>query len=293
MKHGLQQSQEQKEQRGKSGTDRWGVSERGSRLHLRDAHSYVRAFSQRKGRMMRRFAGRTTRRSASRCPARGCWRGCVSNGFTIVELLVVISIISILAALLLPSVRSAHKLALSSSCCNNLRGVGMGLSNYADSFNGFQLPSYVGDPNVNSSWWIYRLPAYAGTPSFYEAGSCLACPDQSNRTAFAMNYYTGSILANGQPGTETSYLGRLSTLRTPSTSYYVADGNLSGDSSRWSLRMYPYPEDSWKAGRLMDLTRHPGGANVVSPDNHVATTSLPLSLLNSATADYRRYWLFK
>ena len=47
------------------------------------------------------------------------------NGFTLVELLVVISIVLMLAGLLLPAVGRARGLALTANCLGNLRQLGL------------------------------------------------------------------------------------------------------------------------------------------------------------------------
>lgn len=65
------------------------------------------------------------------------------NGFTLVELLVVISIIALLISILLPSLSKAREQAKAVKCAANLRAVGQGVAIYLAENNGVYPPSYT------------------------------------------------------------------------------------------------------------------------------------------------------
>ncbi len=89
------------------------------------------------------------------------------KAFTLVELLVVITIIGILIALLLPAVQAAREAARRMQCGNNLKQVGLALLNYEATYGAFP-PGGMGPTNAfPSSWWI-RILAYAEQNNIYD-----------------------------------------------------------------------------------------------------------------------------
>ena len=95
-----------------------------------------------------------------------------SRGFTLVELLVVITIIGILIALLLPAVQAAREAARRAQCTNNLKQIGLALHMHLEAKQSFPDGHYwpsTGSSNKaqESSWITYLLP-YVEQTALYE-----------------------------------------------------------------------------------------------------------------------------
>jgi len=74
-------------------------------------------------------------------------------GFTLVELLVVISIIALLLAILLPALRGAREAALSVVCQSNLRQNALGLAMYQEDNNRIIPHSFTFEAKGEDGWW--------------------------------------------------------------------------------------------------------------------------------------------
>ena len=79
--------------------------------------------------------------------------------FTIIELLVVISIIVLLASLLLPALGKAKESVRRTACQNNLRQVGASNVLYMSDYNDYFVP-YVSAAPAVSPYWPAKLAVY-------------------------------------------------------------------------------------------------------------------------------------
>jgi prepilin-type N-terminal cleavage/methylation domain-containing protein len=91
------------------------------------------------------------------------------RGFTLVELLVVITIIGILTALVLPAIQQAREAARRMTCANNIRQIGVALQTYEGTYKTFP-PGFIsqttgtwsgmgndGIPEVGSGWSAFAM----------------------------------------------------------------------------------------------------------------------------------------
>ena len=129
------------------------------------------------------------------------------TGFTLVELLTVIAILGILAAILVPATRLARESARAAACLSNLRQIGFALQLYLqehdDRFPELATGPTEDDPAQRPSL-DETLRPYTGDENLF------ACPeDDRHFPAHGSSYYWNSLL-NGQPLGGANLLGLVS-----------------------------------------------------------------------------------
>jgi prepilin-type N-terminal cleavage/methylation domain-containing protein/prepilin-type processing-associated H-X9-DG protein len=110
-----------------------------------------------------------------------------AGSFTLIELLVVIAIVSVLSALLLPSLRSARERARRAVCSSNMRQILFAMHYYANDNDGF-LPQQAVYSGTYSPDWSGRL-----TNHLQNNTAVFRCPSDNNVRRFAGAYRSYAV----------------------------------------------------------------------------------------------------
>lgn len=235
------------------------------------------------------------------------------TGFTLVELLVVISIVALLAALLLPALSAAKARAKTVGCINNLRQLSLGWKMYADDNSG-TLVVNLPQPSADTAWVVLaqsasalqitnqsiirqgRLFPYVVNPAVYH---CPADTIVSNRLpavlSYSMNSWMGSRIMNQLDKTiqyqayrtfvrdaEIAAIGGMSRL------WVLADEDPSTLNDGWFL----VTMDNRQPFASFPGTRHQHGCGLNFADGHTEifklrnTNSVPGQVINAVNPDW-------
>jgi len=189
-----------------------------------------------------------------------------SGMFTLVELLVVISILAILVGMLLPALNKGRERARSVSCFGNLKQLGTSLQMYAMDAGDFvpctqswkNVPSV--EPNGMKSskrpTFVERLSPYFNKLKLAQCASGL--PETESLGNNWHTNYTANWRFGWSSSAEISPVRRLSKCRQPTIAAVLIDGQ---NKSRYTMAFggsFSRPEN-----------RHSGRWNILLADGHV------------------------
>ena len=151
--------------------------------------------------------------------------------FTLLELLVVVAIIAVLAALLMPALAQARNKARDVSCLNNTRQILVALANYAGEGDDFSPPMMLAE-GINAwtaPFWSDLLEssladAVPGSGPQFERNAAFYCPREENHHGIS-DFGNNALLmpSLGYPTKNYSLLKRLGSLSRADQLAWFAD----------------------------------------------------------------------
>ncbi len=125
----------------------------------------------------------------------------VRRGFTLIELMIVITIIAILAALLFPAFAKARASAHRVSCLSNMRQMASGIEQYATDNAEAYMPAYYNTNGVNLvqgyTQWSYLVQP------FLKSYDIFVCPSDASG-GLAPTNFVGNNMGKGAPSGQLS-----------------------------------------------------------------------------------------
>lgn len=224
-------------------------------------------------------------------PAKRFGRHIASTGFTLVELMVVVAILSLLVTILLPTLWRAREITRSTLCLTNLHGLGRALHTYTFENDGYYPLAYhterVGRVRYNYAWDITHVMDWDTREETITAGTLWQgmklfqiqqCPSYKGSANWMDDPFTGynyntsylgynerSHPAGAPPKTVTIY-----AVKYPGQTAAFGDGEYQSGTNKFMRA--PWRDAPWDTfvGRSAGTQgyRHLGKTNVCWADGH-------------------------
>jgi len=166
-------------------------------------------------------------------------------GFTLVELLIVISVIAVLASLLLPALAKTKETARAISCLNNLKQLEATEQLYLNDFDDWVVP-YYGANDTHKAWYvIYQDAGYLSWP---KDRNWLYCQSRPSIIGDLTLTWAGMALYGKSFEQGLAFTYKLATM-TPARRSWPSFSDTINVSSGKQHYFY-YPQSNW------DITAH-------------------------------------
>ncbi|MCB9850421.1 MAG: prepilin-type N-terminal cleavage/methylation domain-containing protein [Phycisphaerales bacterium] len=205
------------------------------------------------------------------------------RGFTLVELLVVISIIALLIAILLPSLSKAREQAKQTLCMSNVRSLLLAMHEYAVTNDDYLVTaglSHGGNADEQAAWINTLKTEYGNelvarcpndkSPYWEEPWPST---EQKRRASYATNYYTVKQIGGKGP------YDRFTLIRKPADTVLMVE---LAEKTQFAVSDHVHPEDWWSnpealAAEQVEEEQHLKRANYGFADAHASPLRFDLT----------------
>ncbi|BCM88473.1 hypothetical protein IAD21_00306 [Abditibacteriota bacterium] len=239
------------------------------------------------------------------------------RAFTLVEILIVIAIIVLLAAILFPSFALVREKARQSTCASNLKQIGLAVAQYTQDYDEHYPTFYVDTEDHPRDAWYLCLPYVKNDeifhcPSDFDADDCdpaNGCTSSGKEISYGFN--SGPLYAWAWPPMSppenmpqggiysegTAYFAYGDSLASdvaPSSSFLAADsfdiyGHLM-DIERYQRNTMPTRNSAWRHGNWRNVLYGDGHVKMVPWHIGWSQEGWPIMLPRNR-ADYESYCL--